>query len=57
MNVVLVESPARANRDYSIEKALCPDGTKFSFAIFDPKASDNSKFYEDIAEADIIIDV
>lgn len=57
MKVVFAESPARKDRDYSIEKAMCPPGTQFQFAIFDPKAQDNSQFYRDIADADVVIDV
>lgn len=57
MKVVFAESPARKDRDYSIEKAMCPPGTQFQFAIFDPKAEDNSQFYRDIADADVVIDV
>ncbi len=55
MKVIFTEQPGTANTDHSADIALLPEGTITGVAVFDEKTEDNSKFYEDIKDADIII--
>lgn len=55
MKVVFPETPDRAGIDRSTEISMLPEGTISSIAIYDKNAVDNSRFYEEIRDADIII--
>lgn len=56
MKVCFTEFPLSINRDIEIEKSVCPPDTEFVKVLFDPDAENNDKFYEDIADADVIVD-
>ncbi len=47
--------PEKASKDYSFEMACCPPDYEFSWAIWDPHSDNHDKFYEEIADADAII--
>ena len=55
MKVVFAEAPSTYTRDMSIEKSVFPEGTEFAVAVYDEHSENNDRFYEDIADADIII--
>ncbi len=55
MKVVFPETPDRADIDRSIEFSMLPEGAEACVAVFDKDAADNSGFYEQIRDADIII--
>lgn len=55
MKVVFPETPDRANIDRSIELSMLPDGAISCIAVYDKNSDDNSEFYRQISDADIII--
>ena len=55
MKVVFTEAPETCQRDMSLEKSICPQGTEFGVAVFDEKNEHNEEFYREISDADIII--
>ncbi|MEG1633058.1 MAG: C-terminal binding protein [Oscillospiraceae bacterium] len=55
MKVVFAECELTMGRDTSVEVAMCPPGTEFVTAFLDHSKEDNSKFYEDIADADVLL--
>ena len=56
MKIVLAEVPYTKDRDISVEKSCLPEGAELSIAVYDENASDNTPFYKEIEDADIIID-
>jgi phosphoglycerate dehydrogenase-like enzyme len=56
MKIVLAEVPYTKDRDISVEKSCCPEGAELKIAVFDENSSDNQAFYDEIKDADIIVD-
>ncbi len=55
MKIVLAEVPYTKDRDISVERACCPPDAELKIAVYDEHSADNSAFYREIADADIII--
>lgn len=55
MKIVITEDPVTVNRSFDLEFASCPKDADVSVAVYDPNAENNDKFFEAIADADIII--
>ena len=55
MKVVFAECELTIGRDTSIERGICPEGTEFVTAYYEHGRADNSEFYRDIADADILL--
>lgn len=55
MKIVHTESPDTKDRDISIERSCCPPDAEFITAVYDNNSDNNDKFYEIIADADIIL--
>lgn len=55
MKIVLAEVPYTKDRDIHVEQSCCPEGAELKIAVFDEHAEDNSAFYREIADADIVI--
>ncbi len=55
MKIVLAEVPYTKDRNISVEQSCCPEGAELAIAVFDEHSENNDKFYEEIADADIII--
>lgn len=55
MKIVLAEVPYTKDRDISVEKSCCPAGAQLSIAVYDEHSEDNSAFYNEIRDADIIV--
>lgn len=56
MKIVLAEVPYTKDRDISVEKACCPEGAELKIAVYDEHSENNDAFYNEIADADIIVD-
>lgn len=55
MKIVLAEVPYTKDRNISVEQSCCPEGAQLKIAVFDEHSQDNSSFYKEIEDADIII--
>lgn len=55
MKIVLAEVPYTKDRDISVEKSCCPEGTELTIAVYDEHSDNNEAFYKEIEDADIII--
>lgn len=56
MKIVLAEVPYTKDRDISVEQACCPEGAELKIAVYDEHSENNDAFYNEIADADIIVD-
>ena len=56
MKIVLAEVPYTKDRNISVEQSCCPEGAELKIAVYDEHSEDNSAFYKEIEDADIIID-
>lgn len=55
MKIVLAEVPYTKDRNISVEKSCCPEGAELVIAVYDEHSDDNSAFYREIEDADIIV--
>lgn len=55
MKIVITEDPVTVNRSFDVEFASCPKDAEVKVAVYDPNAADNSAFFAEIKDADIII--
>lgn len=55
MKIVLAEVPYTKDRYIGVEQSCCPKGAELKIAVYDEHSDDNSAFYEEIKDADIII--
>lgn len=55
MKIVITEDPVIVNRSFDVEFASCPKDAEVKVAVYDPNAADNSAFFAEIKDADIII--
>ncbi len=55
MKIVLTEVPYTKDRYIGVEKECCPEGSELVIAVYDEHSDDNSAFYKEIEDADIII--
>ena len=55
MKIVLAEVPYTKDRDISVERSYCPEGAELKMAVYDEHSADNKAFYDEIRDADIII--
>lgn len=55
MKIVITEDPVTVNRSFDVEFSSCPENAEVKVAVYDPKAEDNSAFFNEIKDADIII--
>ena len=55
MKIVLAEVPYTQARNISVEQSCCTAGAELKIAVFDEHSDDNSAFYQEIEDADIII--
>ncbi|MEG1633294.1 MAG: C-terminal binding protein [Oscillospiraceae bacterium] len=55
MKVIFAEAPSTCTRDMSVERSCFPEGTEFVIAVFDEHSENNDKFYEQVSDADIVI--
>lgn len=55
MKIVLAEVPYTKDRDISVEKSCLPEGAELAIAVYDEHSDDNSAFYKEIEDADIIV--
>jgi D-3-phosphoglycerate dehydrogenase len=56
LKIVLAEVPYTKDRNIHVEQECCPDGAELTIAVYDEHSNDNSAFYKEIEDADIIID-
>lgn len=55
MKIVLAEVPYTKDRYIGVEKECCPPDAQLSIAVYDEHSEDNSAFYKEIEDADIIV--
>ena len=55
MKIVLAEVPYTKDRYIGVEQSCCPEGAELKIAVFDEHSDDNSAFYKEIEDADIIV--
>lgn len=55
MKIVITEDPVTVNRSFDVEFASCPKDAEVKVAVYDPNAADNRAFFNEIKDADIII--
>ena len=55
MKIVLAEVPYTKDRYIGVEQECLPEGAELKIAVFDEQSEDNSAFYKEIEDADIII--
>ena len=55
MKIVLAEVPYTKDRYIGVEEECLPEGAELKIAVFDEQSEDNSAFYKEIEDADIII--
>ena len=55
MKIVLAEVPYTKDRNISVEQSCCPEGAELVIAVYDEHSDDNSAFYREIEDADIIV--
>ena len=55
MKIVLAEVPYTKDRNISVEKSCLPEGAELKIAVYDEHSQDNSAFYKEIEDADIIV--
>lgn len=55
MKVVLTELPELADRDLYIERAVFPADAEIVMAVYDAKSDDNSAFYKELEDADVVV--
>ena len=57
MKVAIIEPPEKNGRDISVERSVCPPDTEFVYALYDRNSDDNSEFYRQVSDADVVIDI
>lgn len=55
MKIVLAEVPYTKDRYIGVEQECLPEGAELKIAVYDEHSDDNSEFYKEIEDADIII--